>query len=105
MHAVHAPVYLALAHTSFVLCFITLITFALFNSLPPYARLPGLAAELFLDQKPTIMRLGGSMTNAPGFRFKNMVRTFVHAVWCGVVWAGVVRCGAMRCGAWGLASL
>jgi hypothetical protein len=41
------------------------------------------------------------MTNAPGFRFKNMVRTFVHAVWCGVVWAGVVRCGAMRCGAVG----
>jgi hypothetical protein len=38
-------------------------------------------AETFLEQGPTIMRLGGSMTNAPGFRFKYMV---------GPVWS---RCG------------
>ena len=30
-------------------------------------------AETFLGQKPTMMRLGGSMTNADGFRFKYMV--------------------------------
>jgi hypothetical protein len=30
-------------------------------------------ADAFLGQKPTIMRLGGSMTNADGFRFKYMV--------------------------------
>ena len=27
-------------------------------------------AEAFLGQKPSIIRLGGSMTNADGFRFK-----------------------------------
>mmetsp|Transcript_17296 Transcript_17296/g.45102 ORF Transcript_17296/g.45102 Transcript_17296/m.45102 type:complete len:686 (+) Transcript_17296:304-2361(+) len=30
-------------------------------------------AELFLGQRPAVMRLGGSMTNAPGFRFHFMV--------------------------------
>ena len=30
-------------------------------------------AEAFLGQKPTMMRLGGSMTNTDGFRFKYMV--------------------------------
>ena len=30
-------------------------------------------AEAFLGQGPTMMRLGGSMTNTDGFRFKYMV--------------------------------
>ena len=30
-------------------------------------------AEAFLGQRPTIMRLGGSMTNVDGFRFADQV--------------------------------
>ena len=41
----------------------------------PWGRYEGMhvrrdLAEAFLGQKPTMMRLGGSMTNTDGFRFK-----------------------------------
>ena len=47
----------------------------LFPSTGEWGRYHGLhvrkdLAEAFLGQKPSIIRLGGSMTNADGFRFK-----------------------------------
>ena len=47
-------------------------------------------ADAFLGQKPTVMRLGGSMTNAPGFLDSpDAARAQVEAVIAAAVAAGV----------------